>query len=92
MLMGSATTTMSVGRSAKVGKRQVIESILERESAMRDLLLDLQQEDSLVDAALQALGKRVAAFQLNYATSKMATNQGPCASRMCVCAGGDRCS
>jgi hypothetical protein len=46
-----------LGRRTKV---QMIEAILERECAMRNILQELQHEDSLVDAALQALGQRVA--------------------------------
>jgi hypothetical protein len=74
------------------GQQRILDSILERECAMRDLLLDLQQEDCLVDAALQELGKRVAAFKLNYSASavpsnKLAISHGSRVSSMIVCVG-----
>jgi hypothetical protein len=81
-----------IRKRAIYGEHQMLDEILERECAMRDRLLDLQQEDTLVDAALQALGKRVAAFQLNCGASTytkgLASNPRPGVRRVSVCAVG----
>eukprot|EP00962_Isochrysis_galbana_P046267 scaffold18575_cov104-Isochrysis_galbana.AAC.3 len=96
MLNGSSSPTTLIGKRPTIRKKQIIDSILERECAVRDLLLDLQEDDNLVDAALQTLGKRMAAFQ-HFTSSTSTSNglaigQGPCLNRVSVCASGGHCS